>query len=671
MKVGSICSGIEAASQAAPDNWEFAFFSEIEKFPSAVLAHHYPDIPNLGDFTTIKAGDWKDVTLLCGGPPCQTFSIAGNRGGLNDDRGNLTLEYVRMMHDFADNGLIWGLYENVPGILSDKTNAFGSFLSGIVGGDAPLCPPDATWGELTDDDGQPLGTFGWQQIKWPSQGMVEGPRARAAWDVLDAQWFGLAQRRKRVFVVISFAKDRDPAKVLFERKGVFGNTPPSRKAGQRLTGKPMESSGDSSNKIGVDGDRDNGEKDEISIIDRAAFNQGANALYDPKIEIGDLMPALVARGPHAVGHKEPVGARMVAFGEYEIDETASTIKARDYKDATDLIAFSAKDYGGDATENLAPTMRAGSHDKSHANSGNWVAIAVQDGREIEKKQNGLGVNTDNIAYTLDKAATQAVAFKPSHYTRGKDGKPSEITPPLTADADKGDQDPVVLAPTHQEPYTLEIRGRDSGRELEYRDDGTANSLRASSGGRDGMGVGAVAFSQNLRDEVRLQGGDGQIAGALSASPGMKQWTYIAQTDKKPVYEVHGMDSRVSFLRDDLCGTVTARYGTGGNNIPITLDYTPYAVRRLTPVECERLMGFPDNFTLIDYTSRASEVKIAEDVERYAIRMGYDTQDENVIRMFMCPDGPRYKALGNSWAVPVVKWIFDRIEAQESALRAAA
>jgi len=105
MIYGSICSGIEAAHFASLGlGWDRRFSSEIDKFPSAVLAHHWPEIPNLGDFTSIKAKDWKDVEMICGGPPCQSFSLAGARGGLNDDRGNLTLSYVDKLARGIDPG---------------------------------------------------------------------------------------------------------------------------------------------------------------------------------------------------------------------------------------------------------------------------------------------------------------------------------------------------------------------------------------------------------------------------------------------------------------------------------------------------------------------------------------------------------------------------------------
>ena len=188
MKYLSICSGIEAASVAfEPLGWRPLAFSEIEAFPRAVLKHHYPDTPCHGDFTTLKDEPWiVDADMLCGGTPCQAFSVAGNRQSLADDRGNLTLQFVLLadaidhLRSTAGREPAWILWENVPGVLSTNDNAFGAFLGGLVGRTSPIPEPA---------DG------------WTGAGVVDGPTRCAAWRILDAQHFGLAQRRKRVFVL--------------------------------------------------------------------------------------------------------------------------------------------------------------------------------------------------------------------------------------------------------------------------------------------------------------------------------------------------------------------------------------------------------------------------------------------------------------------------------------
>jgi DNA (cytosine-5)-methyltransferase 1 len=301
MKYLSVCSGIEAASKAwEPIGWEPVAFSEIEPFPSAVLKHHWPEVPNLGDMSkheqwTIQSGS---VDLLVGGTPCQSFSVAGLRQGLKDPRGNLMLTYLAIAERLKPRWLVW---ENVPGVLSSNGGKdFGSFLGA-------------------------LGELGYE---W-------------AYRVLDAQWFGVAQRRRRVFVVAHLGEGSIAAKVLFESESVRRDTPPSREARQgvatnvapSLTASNDPSRSPQSSEVtqqvnavmqaiaerevcgclsdgahmggGLNGqDAYSGRimavKTEPVIIDRAAFNQGQNAQYKPRIEHGETMDSLVARGPHAV-----------------------------------------------------------------------------------------------------------------------------------------------------------------------------------------------------------------------------------------------------------------------------------------------------------------------------------------------------------------------------------
>lgn len=211
LRFGSVCSGIEAASVAwNPLGWEAAWFSEIEPFPCAVLQHHYPNVRNVGDMTKlpelILSGEVEAPDMLCGGSPCQSFSVAGKRCSLDDERGNLSLVFcevanaidtIRNVQRKQPSIIFW---ENVPGVLNTKDNAFGCLLAELVGADAPLSS----------------GT----NNKWPSAGYVTGPKRKAAWRVLDAQYFGVPQRRRRVFVVSSARDNFNPAKVLFERNGL-------------------------------------------------------------------------------------------------------------------------------------------------------------------------------------------------------------------------------------------------------------------------------------------------------------------------------------------------------------------------------------------------------------------------------------------------------------------
>jgi len=239
-RFGSVCSGIEAASVAwRPLGWRASFFSEIEAFPRAVLAHRWPGIPLHGDFTTIEDGQYEPIDLLVGGTPCQSFSIAGLRGGLADDRGNLALEYLRLADRLRPRWLVW---ENVPGVLSSGGGRdFGTVLGGVA----------------------ELG-YGF------------------AYRVLDAQYFGVPQRRRRVFVVGHLGDWRRAAAVLFERHSLQGHPPPRREAGARTSSRPA---------FGISSD----------CFDRSGEGAGGSPGERSGLGISEeLSPTIRAKRPNAV-----------------------------------------------------------------------------------------------------------------------------------------------------------------------------------------------------------------------------------------------------------------------------------------------------------------------------------------------------------------------------------
>ena len=206
----SVCSGIEAATVAwEPLGFKPLGFSEIEEFPCAVLRHHYPEVKNFGDMTQFQGWNINGaIDILVGGTPCQSFSIAGLRKGLDDPRGNLCLTYISIAAKFKPRWIVW---ENVPGVLSSGGGRdFGSFIGAL----------------------EKCG-YGW------------------SYRVLDAQWFGVAQRRRRVFVVANLGSWQRSAAVLFERKSLQRDTPPSREAGQRVAATITRGFGDR----GVDADQ--------------------------------------------------------------------------------------------------------------------------------------------------------------------------------------------------------------------------------------------------------------------------------------------------------------------------------------------------------------------------------------------------------------------------------
>jgi DNA (cytosine-5)-methyltransferase 1 len=317
LRFGSVCSGIEAASVAwHPLGWKAAWLSEIEPFPCAVLKHHYPDVPNYGDMTLlpakILAGEIEAPDLFCGGTPCQAFSVAGLRNSLDDARGNLSLTFCEIANAIDNRRSVRGespsivFWENVPGVLNTKDNAFGCFLGALAGEDEALIAPGG---------------------RWTNAGFIDGPQRAVAWRVLDAQYFGVAQRRRRVFVVASAREDFDPAEILFEFKGVRRDTAPSREA--RKVTPTISSSGTGVSRVGFNCE------DEWFIETPAIDSYTPSSIGGYREGVGTLR---ANGGDIGGGSENLVAARMVAFGEYIDDNTASAMKARDYKDATDLVA---------------------------------------------------------------------------------------------------------------------------------------------------------------------------------------------------------------------------------------------------------------------------------------------------------------------------------------------
>jgi len=308
MKYLSICSGIEAASVAfEPLGWRPLAFSEIEAFPRAVLKHHYPDTPCHGDFTLLKDEPWiVDADMLCGGTPCQSFSVAGNRQSLADDRGNLTFQFVLLadaidhLRSTAGRDPAWILWENVPGVFSTKDNAFGAFLGGLAGNDQAIEPGPRP------ESGKSSAFWRWAKNKhvpkWPSAGVVDGPSRCVAWRTLDAQHFGLAQRRKRVFVLARGGAGRwavaDALLPIIESSR--WHPAPSRGAGKGVAQDACS---------GVGSDR-------VEGVDYE--NNG--------VEVGEPMGPLMKGSPTGGGRPLPVVAfAQNQLGELRISEVAGTL----------------------------------------------------------------------------------------------------------------------------------------------------------------------------------------------------------------------------------------------------------------------------------------------------------------------------------------------------------
>ena len=308
-----MCSGIEGASVAwEPLGWSCAGVAEIDPFASAVLAHRFPAVTNHGDFTKIGATDLGAVDLLVGGTPCQDFSVAGLRAGLAGDRGRLTVEFVRLLERLRPR---WFLWENVPGVLSaDRGRAFGIFLGA-------------------------LGKLGYG----------------FAYRVLDAQYFGVPQRRRRVFVVGYLGDWRPPAAVLFERESLLGHPAPSREAWKDVAG-ALSARATAGGGFGTDFELDGG----------IVVSPSSHAVYSVAKTTGPL------RSNHGVvGPLAGSGAGTARTGNART-EAAMPVTARNGDPG--CVAFTCKDDGRDVGH-TAPTLRALGHDKSNANGGGQVAIA--------------------------------------------------------------------------------------------------------------------------------------------------------------------------------------------------------------------------------------------------------------------------------------------------------
>ena len=468
----SICSGIEAATVAwSPLGWRLLAVSEIDKFPCAVLAHHYPDVPNLGDMTEMDVSHLARVDVLVGGTPCQAFSVAGLRQSLDDARGNLTLSYVRLAHELAnEHGLRNAVWENVPGVLSTK--------------------------------------------------------GRAAWRILDAQYFGLAQRRRRVFVVADFGSGADPAAVLLELEGVRGNPAPSREA----------------------------RKDVAPTI--SARTKGGGGL-GPDFDLdGGLIEWPVQVAPTLNAH---FGDKMGLEDQHALHGAELFVPAIAGRVAPDLTGNAYGDNESREGLLVAHALRADGFDASEDGTGRGTPISAVadtlvsngDAHSGFRDERGLVLVAEPIAFNSRQdpdswsgvtgpmdtdGSTQAIAFDTTQIT----SKENRSHP------QPGDPRHPLAAGAHPPAIAFDMRGREGGAQFEGPHD-TAN-IRAASGG--------------------------------------SSRSYVAQT---------------------------------------------WAVRRLTPTECERLQGFPDGYTQVPFRNKTAA------------------------------DGPRYKALGNSMAVPVMRWIGERID----------
>ncbi|EPO7607609.1 DNA cytosine methyltransferase [Pseudomonas aeruginosa] len=558
---GSVCSGIEAASVA----WHMlgfraSWFAEIEPFPSAVLAHRWPAVPNLGDMTKLARevllGIIAAPLILVGGTPCQDFSVAGMRAGLAGERGALTMKFVELAdaidHVRPDGDECVVVWENVPGVLSDKGNAFGNFLAALVGESEAL---------------EPSGP------RWTNAGCVYGPRRAAAWRVLDAQYFGLAQRRKRVFVVASARADFDPAAVLLEREGLRRDHPPRRGEGQDLAGRAP---------FGPALQCGCGYLFDLSLGQWGCPNCEGDE--GPAVEVMAGVPAFggenQSRSLFQAGALTAHGVRNDFASETFCVEpaVAGTLRSSDGGSDVDHAA---------ANHLVAGTLQAngkaaGSATQQDAESGLLVVHGTQDPDVVQDCAHTLGRNHGQENAVFDPNQITSVTNR------------SQPSPGLCHTLPASSRAPIA--------FSCKDHGPDAGE--------VAPTLRAMGHGDIHANAGgqvAVCITGDITHTLKAEGFDASEDGTGRGQPIVAD---VAPTLRSGNFLSHSNPA------------------TQADSLVIAS-----AVRRLTPRECERLQGFPDDYTLIPWRGKPAEE---------------------------CPDGPRYKAIGNSKAVPVVRWIGRRL-----------
>jgi DNA-cytosine methyltransferase len=574
MKYLSVCSGIEAASKAwEPIGWEPVAFSEIEPFPSAVLKHHWPEVPNLGDMS--KYEQWQiqsgSVDILVGGTPCQSFSVAGLRQGLKDPRGNLMLTYLAIAERLKPRWLVW---ENVPGVLSSNGGKdFGSFLGA-------------------------LGELGYE---W-------------AYRVLDAQWFGVAQRRRRVFVVAHFGEGNLAAKVLFESESVRRDSAPSRETRQGVATNVAPS---------LTASNDPSRSPQSSEV-----TQQVNAVLEASVVSPTITQCKGSRG----------GCSDEAL--MEIKAVHEAINAGIPDVCATIDCGLAKQVGKQLTQQAESFyFPIPIHDQATRFSG-------KRGDKQDGKGNGLGVGKPgDPCPTLTKGDKHAIAFQTSELRLTGKLTEKSVCPTLKANTKAGDTEvKVVLYENH--PNDSRVTG--------------PHDVAPSCVSRYGTGGGNVPLVQEAIAFPATMSGT-QCAKTKNLSPAICSVNQTAIAFEPGIATREGSESR--FVKEL---SPTLRKEMGDNQVAVAVDcynktigeksqsisssasdinhtggvINPadrMAVRRLSPRECERLQGFNDDHTMIPWRNKPAD---------------------------QCPDGPRYKALGNSMAVPCMAWIGKRIDAVE-------
>jgi len=703
MNYGSVCSGVEAASLAWEHlGWKPVFFSEVEPFPAAVLMQRFgatkplrpldpaqasdekdrktrlswqkqiaelPDggtVPNLGDFTLIKKDDYNgQIDLIVGGTPCQDLSIAGKRLGFEGRRSVLALDFVRLCFE---TGTRWVCWENVPATLSSHNGEdFAKFLSLLCGWEVPV--PSKGWGKAGIVTNAP-GHFG------------------LAWRVLDAQYTrveqfprAVPQRRKRLFLVGYLDSWKYPCKVLFDREMCGGHLAPSRTKGQTAPS-CTEGSIDSAKSIRMRSGKPGGGKgaligDNLSHTlatgnDQTivAFGKG-NADSAVWWNGGDKADTLTCTSDRQL---MPDKGRLQCVVEPDVDEiqcldmrqvevhdkgVSPTLIATDYKGGKAVVGErscyenhpqDSRIRPVDVAQAITARMGTGGGNLPIIKEAETIGFIKNDaGGELQRYWNEI-FPTIRASVTPAIVSREIFALDSVASNAMKSSNPNSGVHPVNVakTVDTSNPDPGKNQGGIAVVECFNVSFCDANGVRKDRPNGglyvtEAEASKTVTAGGPNAETVVIALDGDKIKPGERSGGSG-----MGVSESGVMYTQTAGDVHAVAYEEPmGIDQYNGDVTGKASSTLGVNCGmsTGRNGVIEKAEVTPQistqaTVRRLLPVECERLMGFPDNHTRIAWKGKSEED---------------------------CPDAPRYKACGNSMAVNCMMWLGERIDAVEKTI----
>jgi DNA (cytosine-5)-methyltransferase 1 len=668
--------------------------SEIEPFAIRVTTKNFPQMKHYGDVSAMNGGELPPVDIITFGSPCQDMSIAGKRAGLDGSRSNLFYEAIRIVKEMREktNGekprfIVW---ENVPGAFSsNKGDDFKAVLEAVIGVKEPAAKVPAP-----------------EKKGWPNADYYVGDGWSIAYRVLDAQWWGVPQRRQRIFLVADFAGERAP-EILFESEGLSGYSAESFRTWQRTAGNPEEGIGETGTG-GADGavgglvlnDQGGNRMDvtnEVTCTLRAEAHHPPVVLDEPKachinqrdagIDLPGISGTLMATRNN----------QMQTFIAENED------KAPDPQAAGFCTEHSAKARGIGYEEETSPTLRAGVVPAAIAleNHPTDSRVKMSEDGMVQTLTSRMGTGGNNVPLVMEGELPARTLKIRSGCDGGGKGALEQIEKSATLGCNN---DQTVFV-----PYGICSKGSNSmmsdNPNSGFYEAKTARTLDQNGGRPDCAqgGIAVVAFAQNQRNEVRdLK----DVAGALQAEPGMKQQTYVLQgsmigrkdengpqgdginedvsftlntIDHHAVVFCDGPNavatptyssSKASFFTEaseEMANTLVA---TDYKDPPIVnaVDEPHYIVRRLTPTECARLQGFPDWWCSGIGIENPTDEDIAFwtdvwETHRKVMGTSKKPKSEKQIRKWLQnphSDSAEYKLWGNGVCLPIVFFVLSGI-----------